>query len=199
SVVKTGMGQQAGTWIINRGPNTFGGAMGLLGKYGSVGKYVVPGVAGTYSGYGTWNVIVAMGRCFECTPVSFTAMGKASNWLNPFEKTQQYTNDLNGKTSAWLARGTGTLWTTGSVTLYATAGIYTTILHRAGFDTVTGSGARNIQLVTPTLTHWIGIGFQSHTGQMGILNLRVPEPGALLLLAAGAGVLGLLYRMSRRR
>jgi len=198
NMTKVGKGQQAGTWIINQGPNQFGGAMGLLGKYGAIAKYVVPGIAGTYEGTGTWNVIVAMGRCFECTPVSFTAMGKASNWLNPFDKTQAYINNINGKASTLAARGTGTLWTTGSVTQYA-AGVYTTVLHRAGFDTVTSGGVRNIQLVTPTLTHWIGPGYQTHTAQIGILTLQVPEPGAMLLLAAGAGVLGLLYRASRRR
>jgi len=197
NMTKVGKGQQAGTWIINQGPNQFGGAMGLLGKYGAIAKYVVPGIAGTYEGTGTWNVIVAMGRCFECTPVSFTAMGKASNWLNPFDKTQAYINNINGKASTLAARGTGTLWTTGSVTEYA-AGVYTTILRRAGFDTVTSGGVRNIQLVTPTLTHWIGPGYQTHTAQVGILTLQVPEPGAILLLAAGAGVLGLLYRVSRR-
>ena len=198
NMTKVGKGQQAGTWIISQGPNRFGGAMGLLGKYGAHIKYAVPGVAGTYSGSGSWNVIVAAGRPYKGTPTSFTAMGKAINWLNPHDVDNLYYNNINGKTSTLAVRGSGALWTTGSVTEYAT-GIYTTIFRRKGFDTVTSGGVRNIQLVTPTLTHWIGPGYQTHTAQVGILTLQVPEPGAMLLLAAGAGVLGLLYRASRRR
>jgi hypothetical protein len=73
------------------------------------------------------------------------------------------------------------------------------IMHAFGNDTTTTGGARNLQLVTPALTHWIGPGFQDHTGHIGILRLQiVPEPGALLLLAAGAGALALLRRGSRR-
>jgi len=126
-------------------------------------------------------------------------MGKTTAWQNPFIKSNTYTNNLNGNTSALIARGTGTLWTTGMVTLYAKAGVQDTIHRRTGFDTVTAGGVRNIQLVTPTLTHWVGPGFQGHTGQMGILNLTItPEPEALLMLAAGGGVLALLYWASRR-
>jgi len=198
--MKTGMGQTAGGWIINEGANGFGGAMGLLGKYGAHVKYVVPGVAGTYIGTGSWNMVVAIGRDFKATPTGFTGMGKATNWLNPHDAGNVYVNNYNGKMSTLASRGTGTRWTTGSVTLYATAGVFTTILHRAGYDTTTGMGVRNIQLVTPTLTHWIGPGFQTHTGQMGMLKLQIaPEPGAALLLATGGAVLALLYRMSRRR
>ena len=48
------------------------------------------------------------------------------------------------------------------------------------------------------LTHWLSPGFNTHTAQLGLLRISVPEPGALLLLAAGGGVLGLLYWVSRR-
>jgi len=198
--IKTGMGQTAGGWVVNEGANGFGGAMGLLGKLGAKAKYVVPGVAGTYEGTGTWNMIVALGRDFKATPTAFTPMGKANNWLNPHIKSQVYINNYNGKGSTLQARGTGTRWTTGSVTLYATAGVFTTILHRAGYDTVTSGGARNIQLVTPALTHWIGPGYQTHTGHIGILNMQLaPEPGAVMLLAVGGAVMALLYRVNRRR
>jgi hypothetical protein len=198
--VKTGMGQVAGKWVINEGKNGFGGAMGLLGKLGAKARYVVPSVAGTYAGTGTWNMAVALGRDYKATPTAYSVMGKATNWLNPHVKPQTYINTYNGKKSTIVARGTGTPWTTGSVTLYATAGVFTTILHRAGYDTVTSGGARNIQLVTPSLTHWIGPGYQTHTGHIGILHLQfAPEPGAVLLLAAGGAVMALLYRVSRRR
>ncbi|MDH3519482.1 MAG: hypothetical protein OEM49_03420 [Myxococcales bacterium] len=198
AVTKTGMGQRAGTWIIQPGPNTFGGAMGLLGRFGAVRKYVVPGIAGTYTGAGSWNMVVALGRCFECTPTAYDKQGKTTNWLNPHDIENRYYNNINGKTSTLTVRGSGTPWTTGSVTVYAT-GVYTTILHRAGYDTATPSGMRNLQLVTPALTHWIGPGFQTHTGHIGILTLQVPEPGRVALLAAGIGALALLYRASRLR
>ena len=53
-------------------------------------------------------------------------------------------------------------------------------------------------LVTPMLTHWLSPGYNTHTAQIGMLRIQVPEPGAALLLAVGAGVLVLLHRVSRR-
>jgi hypothetical protein len=38
----------------------------------------------------------------------------------------------------------------------------------------------------------------NRTGHIGILTIQVPEPGAMLLLAAGVGVLVVLRRVSRR-
>jgi hypothetical protein len=57
---------------------------------------------------------------------------------------------------------------------------------------------RNIQLVTPTLTHWkLGHGRPfNHTGHIAILKIQlVPEPSSLALFAAGAGALLLLHRV----
>jgi hypothetical protein len=54
-----------------------------------------------------------------------------------------------------------------------------------------------IGLVTPALTHWLD--YQDHTGHIAILKIEfVPEPHAVLLLAAGAGVLVVLRRVRRR-
>jgi hypothetical protein len=200
----SGMGQEAGTWIIHEGKNSFGGVMGLLGAAGAVQwRYVVTGKAGTYYGGGDWNLVGPNGRVPFATPTQFTAMGAPSNWKNPHDRPATYINNLNGNTSRTSAMGSGTPWTTGSVTLYALVGAAKTSLHAAGYDIVTGTPpnqVRNIQLVTPNLSHWIGTGFQQHTGHIGILTLRiVPEPTALVLLAAGAGILALLYRVSRRR
>ena len=63
---------------------------------------------------------------------------------------------------------------------------------------LTAGGKGNIQLVTPTLTHWLSPGWNTHSAQLGILTIQVPEPGAVLLLAAGGCVLGLLFWVSRR-
>jgi hypothetical protein len=92
-------------------------------------------------------------------------------------------------------------WTTGSVTVCATSGTFTTILHRKGFDSTTANGVWNVQLVTPRLTHWKR-GHErpfNHTGHIDILKLHiVPVTQAVLLLAAGAGALVVLQRVSRR-
>jgi len=197
-----GTGETPGSWILNEGARGFGGVMGLLGRFGARVSYFVDGRSGTYVGTNSWNMIRALGRVPYATPVGYSAMGKspkATNWLNPYRTTNYYTNNVNGNMSTVPVRGSGTPWTTGSVTLYALAGWFPTILHRAGTDATTPSGARSIQLVTPALTHWLGPGWNTHTGHIGILTLQiVPEPNAVLLLAAGAGVLALLRRMNRR-
>jgi hypothetical protein len=200
TITKTGMGQTTGSWIISprAGGNALGGTLGLLGRYGAIGKYVVPGKVGTYLGTSSWAIIPPMGRPQSQTIIGYTPMGKIK-WANPFTKTDVWVNNYNGNTSVLAARGTASPWTTGTVGAYARAGVFQTVLKRTGFDTVTSGGVRNIQLVTPTLTHWIGPGFQTHTAQIGILSLTItPEPEAILMLAAGGALLALLFRVSRR-
>lgn len=200
--VKSGMGQTSGDWVVRPGTNAFGGVMGTLGRYGAVVQYKVTAKADTYEGTGSWVMVPPLGRERYATPIATTGMGKTTAWQNPDQNTNVYTNNLNGNTSGLAIRGTATGWTTGTVAVYAQAGVFQTILQRTGFDTATGTGTdrvRNIQLVTPLLSHWIGPGFQTHTGQIGILKLTItPEPEAMLLLAAGAGLLALLYRVQRR-
>jgi hypothetical protein len=201
TVTHSGMGQQSGQWIIQEGQNGFGGTMGLLGALGARSfKYVVAGKVGTYVGTNkNWNMVTALGRPQSATVYSITPMGK-TEWYNPHQFTNVYTNNVNGNTSALVARATASPWTTGMVTVYAGAGVYQSVLHRAGFDTTTPGGVRNIQLVTPSVVHWVGPGFQTHTAHVGILTMQIsPEPSALLLLATGGGLIGLLYWRSRRR
>jgi len=200
-------GQQRGTWIIRAGERGFGGVLGLLGRFGARREYLITGKAGTYRGRTSWNMIPALGRPQYATPIGYNKQGKTTAWQNPYDNTGVFVNNVNGNKSTFVKRGTGTLWTTGSVTVYATRGSFTTILHRAGHDTTvmhtTPMGTttvRNLQLVTPALTHWSSPGFQDHTGHIGILTLQItPEPGALLLLAVGIGALTLLYGTSLRR
>jgi hypothetical protein len=204
TVTHSGMGQQSGQWTITEGDRGFGGVMGLLGAMGAKSfQYIVTGKVGTYTGTNkNWNMVTAVGRPESATVYSITPMGN-TNWFNPHVLTNTHTNNLNGNTSGLQARATGAPWTTGSVVVYAKAGVFESILHRAGYDTVTGTGTarvRNIQLVTPSIVHWVGPGFQTHTAHVSILTLQItPEPGALLLLAGGAGMLALIYRASRRR
>ena len=194
----TGMG--VGTWRIRAGKNAFGGAMGLLGKYGATGKYTITGKTGTYNGVSSWAMVPNLGRPLYQTQIDTGPMGTPI-WQNPFSKTDMwYKTTPKGavKVSTILAIGEGTLWTTGQVGNFAKTGAYYTSLWRTGYDNRDSAGKGNIQLVTPTLTHWLSPGYNTHSAQLGMLKIQVPEPGAVLLLAAGGGVLGLLYWTSRR-
>jgi hypothetical protein len=197
---KTGM-NGSGTWRIRAGKNQFGGVMGLLGKYGATGKYTITGKTGTYNGVSSWAMVPDIGRPLYNTQIDTGAMGTPI-YQNPFTKTDMwYKTTPKGavKVSTIRAVGSGTLWTTGQVGAFAKTGAYYTSQWRTGYDNRDSQGYGNIQLVTPTLTHWLSPGFNTHTAQIGILKLSVvPEPGAVLLLAAGGGVLGLLYWVSRR-
>jgi len=198
SVIHTGMGQREGSWIIREGKNGFGGAMGLLGHFGATEHFIVTGMLGTYAGTVSWHMVPALGRSQYATVIGTGSQGQTL-YQNPFITSNVFTNLLYGGVITRLARGTATPWTTGSVTVYAATATAATILHRAGFDTTTTGGVRNIQLVTPALTHWIRPSHQVHSGHIGILQLRIiPEPHALQLFVASAGVLVMLRRVSRR-
>ncbi len=195
----TGM-QNHGTWQIRAGVNAFGGAMGLLGKYGAKGKWSSPGVPTFYEGTTSWGMVPDIGRKIFNTVIGYGAMG-TTLFQNPFTRTDKrrkyFTNGspIPGKTSTVTAIGLGTLWTTGQVGNFALAGSYATSLWRTGFDTFELGGARNIQLVTPGLTHWLREGPDDYTAHVGILKLRiVPEPGRVALLALGLGALLALRR-----
>ena len=190
----------SGTWRIQAGKNAFGGAMGLLGKYGGTGKYSITGKTGTYHGVSSWAMVPDLGRLLYNTIIGYDTMGTPI-YQNPFSKTDMwYKTTPKGaiKVSTLLAIGSGTLWTTGQVGGFAKTGAYDSSAWRTGYDNRTPGGLGNIQLVTPTLTHWLSPGFNSHTQALGMLKIQVPEPGAVLLLVAGGGVLGLLYWVGRR-
>jgi hypothetical protein len=198
-------GYGAGSWILREGRNAFGGPLGLLGQIGGRQRRAVLTPFGfslsmVVSGAGSWDVLPPLGRSPHATPTVYDTLGNATNWANPHRTTGTYLTTTNGtQTVAIVKRGTGTRWTTGTVTLYARAGSFATTLRRAGYDTTTPGGVRNLQLVTPTLTHWVGPGFENYTGNIGILKIEIiPEPGSLLMLAAGVGFLMLLRRVSRR-
>ncbi len=194
---RTGMvANDKGTWQVRAGKNAFGGAMGLLGKYGATGKYTDPDVTGVvFSGVSSWAMVPPLGRLFQNT-VHHYGGGGTTYWYNPYDKTAKWYTPKGY--SIINAIGVGTLWTTGQVGGFAKTGAYHTSLWRTGYDNRTAGGKGTIQLVTPTLTHWLSPGWNTHSAQTGMLKIRVPEPGAVLLLAAGGGVLGLLYWVSRR-
>ena len=194
TVTKTGMGPPDGTWIIQPGEHAFGGPMGILGQLGAYEAFTVSTQTGYYQGYASWNMIKALGR---------ERLG-GPDPLNPYTNTVTFMNTLAGVTATTTLYGTGTPWTTGHVTLYAPDGYFTTVMRRSGYDTTSvtslGDTVRNIQLVTPALTHWRDSGGATYnTGHVGVFRLHiVPEPGSVLMLAVGAGVLVGLRRVSRR-
>jgi hypothetical protein len=190
-----------GTWRIRAGKNAFGGAMGLLGKYGAAGRYTITGKTGTYRGASSWAMVPDIGRPLYNTIIGYGAMGTPI-YQNPFSKTGVwYKTTPKGavKVSMRLAIGSGTLWTTGQVGNFAKTGAYYTSLYRTGYDNRTPGGHGTIQLVTPTLTHWLSPAANDHTAQIGLLTIWVPEPGVTLLFAAGAVALLGLRRIGRRR
>ncbi len=193
-------GTAQGRWVIQPGPNRFGGKLGLLGALGarwvfyhfhsSPAAHWNPDTAHsppTFSGRSSWNMIKAMGRGPDDPDHTYTNTGMFYNYF----RTQTIT---------YTAIGRGTLWTTGTVTVSVPLSGWVTTFRRAGHDTSTPGGVRNIQLVTPGLTHWIGSESPSDSfgGHIGVLTLQVPEPHGLLLLAVGAGALVVLRRVSRR-
>jgi hypothetical protein len=92
-------------------------------------------------------------------------------------------------------------WTTGMVRVFA-YGDYAAYsyrfpedLSRTGYDNRTSQGGGTIQLVTPHLINWMVSPNIVQWGAIGVLRLQfVPEPSSGLLLFAGAGLLGALYR-----
>jgi hypothetical protein len=89
-------------------------------------------------------------------------------------------------------------WTTGTVFVTANLPTFPTVLERKGYDNRNATGKGVVQLVSPMLTHWVGAE-ETNTGEIGILNIDfVPEPGQILLLSAGASLLGLLVHARRR-
>jgi hypothetical protein len=197
TVSHKGNGNRLGSWLIREGENAFGGTLALLGKQGAFAQFQIktsgPSVPipGTFTGTSSWNIIKALGR-------------SQMDSLNPYTNTGTFAYKSAGTSgtyanlvTTYTKFGTGTPWTTGTVTVYAKEGSFTTSFRRTGYDTTTPGGVRNIQLVTPTLTHWKrghGRPF-NHTGHIAILNIQlVPEPNGLVMLAAGACSLLLLHR-----
>jgi hypothetical protein len=180
-------GPWSARWIIHEGENAFGGTLQLLGKLGANRAWASWSIGfGTWSGTNSWNMIPALGRSKD-------------DPNNPHTNTNTFTNIPSGHQVTDRRAGSGTPWTTGSVTLYVTTSYSPTTIRRAGYDNRNASGAGYVQLVTPGLVHWLPP-TRYHRGHIAILKLRfVPEPGALPLLAAGVGALVLLYRLSRRR
>jgi hypothetical protein len=180
---------------IFQGKNQFGGVMRLLkgtpsGGLGTTVRYSEKGKG--YMGYfPTWGV---------------TQFG----WLSllPYQYPQTITgtfhSTIGSAVSTVTAAVRGWPWTTGMVSVYAsgdynpnTSG-FPERLVRTGYDNRSPNGDGTIQLVTPHLTSW-GALPSVQMGAIGVLRLQfAPEPRSVLVLLAGAGLLGVLYRWRTR-
>jgi hypothetical protein len=108
-----------------------------------------------------------------------------------------------GKAATASITAWGFPWTTGSVSITATAGPFPTLFRRQGYDNRTSQGLGTIQLVAPQIAQWSfpdrDAPWDRHTGAIGILTLRfVPEPRGWLMLVAGLGCLVALWRVRGR-
>jgi hypothetical protein len=174
---------------IFAGKNQFGGVMRLLKGDASFGL----GMKARYtyapsflSSIPTWGA---------------TLVGATSSFGLPASGVVTGTNFHTTMTSlmypfSFLVQGWP--WTTGNVRVYANGDYlaypyyFPEYLSRTGYDNRTSQGRGKIQLVTPHLIRWGG---GARWGAIGVLRLEfVPEPSSGLLLLAGAGLLGVLYR-----
>ena len=123
----------------------------------------------------------------ECT-ITCYATGAQSKF-----QTYQYQTAMGKATTAYITT-LGLPWTTGAVSITATAGPFPTLFRRTGYDHRTSMGLGTIQLVAPQLVRWEfpdrSGPWDRHTGAIGILRIKfVPEPSGWVVLVAGMGLL----------
>jgi len=188
---------------VKQGAAKFGGTMRMLGQltskacYYRAGGCSISSMDGQYEAIGAaahtkdgvvtkGYLVYSPGFCLQCVPVdcfrSWWCCGCAG-----------YGGYMHGSRFPW---------TTGCATVTAVGrGPHKTVHYAKGYDNRTPtSGMGTIQLVSPTLTHWLKLPNRFETGGIAILRLRfAPEPRAGLALAAGIGMLAAGYRLRRSR
>jgi hypothetical protein len=173
------------------GANRFGGTMRLLGEYRTNRGINTP--ASKSVGDTTWNLrYIGAGAA--------TVGGDVTGGLTYTAMT--YRTWINLGSFDYSAR-TATIsvfpWTTGAVEVTATGGPQSTVLKRTGYDNRTPGGAGNIQMVSPSLTHWKNPLSDYYTGSIATIKLTfIPEPDAWMMLVSGIGTLAILYRVNGR-
>lgn len=170
------------------GGSNFGGVMKLLGtlswSLGGSSRSPYPSSSFIY----TWKSKGPIGAAFVA----------GGSYANSVIAPWYYSRNRGGSYFTSPVYNTGFPWTTGMATASNTA-VFVTFLQATGYDNRTAMGLGTIQLVTPMLTHYFGIGEFFNESSIAILNLKfVPEPSAVLMFAVGTGVLALLYRVNRK-
>ncbi len=174
---------------IVQGSNQFGGTMQLLGSIGARRAHEYKNK--TFIGTASESFSLLGGGCAgtACPAVVGTSTTAQLQYQTGMEKA------TTAAITAW-----GFPWTTGTVSITATAGPFPTLFRRKGYDNRTPRGSGTVRLVTPHLTRWEfpdrASPWDRHTGAIGIMKLVfVPEPSRFLLLVVGLGFLAVLYRV----
>jgi hypothetical protein len=108
-----------------------------------------------------------------------------------------------GKATTAYITTLGFPWTTGTVSITATAGPFPTLFRRSGYDQRTAKGLGTIQLVAPHLVKWNfpdrSGPWDRHTGAIGVLRIKfVPEPSGWVMFAVGVGFLVMVPKRRRQ-
>ncbi len=183
-----GIGKSAfASIMVERGKNKFGGTMAMLGalthrtcwwmREAPPGQCSLGAMDWRYEMAGTYLDIDGKG-------FTVTAVGR-------------YSHTQWGTYTSAVLKGYRFPWTTGMVTVSAPTGVHNTFQKGTGYDNREPGGEGTIQLVTPLLTLWQGFD-DEYTGGVGFLKIKfLPEPGAGLALASGAGLLFVLARRKK--
>jgi hypothetical protein len=184
--------------VVKQGAAKFGGTMRMLGQLTSKAGHWLGAGGGTFSiSSPNWRY-EAIGAAAYTSDGAVTR-GYLATW---------YSCGGAGYFTCWVFPGYGPVlsligsrfpWTTGSVTVTAVGrGPHKTVHYAKGYDNRTPTGGEGtIQLVSPTLTRWLGF-VDFETGGIGILRIKfVPEPRVWVMLIAGGSLLGALYRWRR--
>jgi hypothetical protein len=195
----------------------FGGTLRLLGQVRSTLFFYSPSQGGAFGSSIGWGAeqAGASARGYECwigvggSPASGACPSALTNRWTRTDGYRQRAYKTTGLpvTSTTMAYIDAFRWTTGLVVASGLRGAYPTLIARSGYDNRTPMGSGTIQLVTPHLVNWIQSDCpfpdctlrSETTASIAILRLQfVPEPRAVLLLAAGVGVLAVLRWVSCR-
>ncbi len=188
TVTFTGSGGPGARVAISPGENQFGGTMRVLGMMAAKRTHSFANKSYIGTGLSSFGVLGS-----ECT-ISCYVTGAQSYFQN-----HQYQTTMGKTTTAYITT-LGLPWTTGTVSITATAGPFPTLFRRTGYDHRTSMGLGAIQLVAPQLVRWDfskrNASWSRHTGAIGILRIEfAPEPSGCVMLVAGVGLLGVLYRI----
>ena len=198
SFVVTHPGPTAQRGVVQRaGKNRFGGVMRLLGSYASNSGYHYNAVTHIVF-YDDW-LFGYLGHAGQATQGGAVTGGYLKSRKNYYHFTTSGYPGTNTVTAEVFK------WTTGTVTVTALDGGFSTILQRKGYDHRTPMGSGAVQLVSPMLTRWVGgtpgrtrLG-EASTASIGVLKVTfVPESSGSTMLGAGIVLLALLYRVRRR-
>jgi len=176
---------------VKQGAAKFGGTMRMLGSLTSRACFLHAG--GCSLGAANWYY----------DPIGASAQTSGGVVTQGYQAlgSELFFASALGQWSTVMIAGSRFPWTTGTATVTAVGRGHKTVHYAKGYDNRTPtSGRGTIQLVSPTLTHWLQPSAKFETGGIAILRLKfAPEPRAGLMLVAGVGVLAAGYRLRRSR